>query len=77
MRSTARARTGAAHRVYEVVAGVPGPTYLSFSSDASLANFDRMMTDGEKTLKSASKVSETATMFYSRSVYCRRALRLI
>ena len=33
--ATARAGTSAAYRVYEVVAGVPGPTYLIFSSVVS------------------------------------------
>src|SRR4029453_6824924 len=41
------------YRVYEVIAGIPGPTYLIFSSVASFAEFDRLMTDGDKTLAGA------------------------
>ena len=58
--ATGRAGTGANYRVYEVVAGVPGPTYLVFSSIASYADFDRMMTDGEKTMKGANAEERTA-----------------
>jgi len=48
-------RSGAtsAFRVYEVVAGVPGPTYLIFSSVGSFGEFDQMMADGQKTMKGA------------------------
>ena len=51
--AAARAGTSATYRVYKVVAGVPGPTYLIFSSVASYTDFDQMMADGEKTMKSA------------------------
>jgi hypothetical protein len=49
-------RTGATstYRVYEVVAGVPGPTYLMISSLGSYGEFDQVMTDGDKTMKGAS-----------------------
>jgi hypothetical protein len=40
-------------RVYEVVAGVAGPSYLVFSSTQSFSDFDQAMTDGEKTIKGA------------------------
>ncbi len=48
-------RTGAnsTYRVYEVVAGVPGPTYLMISSVGSYSEFDQVMTDGDKTMKGA------------------------
>lgn len=48
-------RNGAnsAYRVYEVIAGLPGPTYLIFSSVASYAEFDQAMADGDKTMKGA------------------------
>ena len=33
------------------MAGIPGPTYLIFSSVKSLGDFDGMMTSGEATMK--------------------------
>lgn len=41
-------------RVYEVIAGMPGPTYLVFSSVPSFGLFDRMMSEGEATMKGLS-----------------------
>lgn len=49
-----RAGANSGFRVYEVVAGVPGPTYLVFSSVGSYGEFDQSMTDGDKTMKGAS-----------------------
>lgn len=46
-----RANASAAYRVYEVVAGVPGPTYLLITSVASFGEFDQIATDGEKVMK--------------------------
>ncbi len=48
-----RAGANSAYRVYEVVAGVPGPTYLIISSVGSYSEFDQSMTDGDKTMKGA------------------------
>jgi hypothetical protein len=48
-----RAGANSAYRIYEIVAGVPGPTYLIFSSAGSYAEFDQLMTDGQKTMKGA------------------------
>jgi len=48
-----RAGINAAYRVYEVVAGVPGPTYLVLSSVASYGELDQSMTDGDKIMKGA------------------------
>lgn len=38
-------------RVYEVVAGMPSPTYVVFSSAAKFGDFDTMIADGEATMK--------------------------
>lgn len=48
-----RAGVSDGFRVYEVVAGVAGPSYLIFASTQSFSDFDRAMTDGEKTMKGA------------------------
>jgi hypothetical protein len=39
--------------VYEIIAGVPGPTYLVFSSVGSYAGFDQSMADGRATMSGA------------------------
>jgi hypothetical protein len=52
--ATKRAATNASFRVYQVVAGVPGPTYLVFSSTEALGGFDQAMADDEKVMKGAS-----------------------
>ncbi len=49
--SAKRADAKASYRVYEIVAGVPGPTYVIFSSVSSYADFDQMTAEGEKTMK--------------------------
>jgi len=51
--SAKRAGVNAAYRVYEIVAGVPGPTYLIVSSFASYSELDQATADGEKTMKGA------------------------
>ena len=51
--ATARSAPGASWRTYDVVAGAPGGTYLVFSSVGSFAEFDKMMADGEATMRGA------------------------
>lgn len=59
--ATKRAGTSATFRVYEVIAGMPGPTYAVFSSVASYGEFDQALMDGEKTMKAAN-AEEGATL---------------
>jgi hypothetical protein len=56
-----RAAPETAYRVYEIVAGMPGPTYLVFSSTASFADFDKAMASGMATMK-AMNADEQAAM---------------
>jgi hypothetical protein len=49
------------YRIYEVVAGMPGPTYLIFSSTTSFGDFDKVMAAGEATMKGAT-AEERATL---------------
>jgi hypothetical protein len=56
-----RSAPNANWRVYRVVAGVPEPAFLIFSSVASFGEFDKMMADGEATMKAAS-AEEMATL---------------
>jgi len=51
--SAKRAGAKASYRVYEVVAGVPGPTYLILSSVAAYGEFDQAMSDGDKIIRGA------------------------
>ena len=59
--STKRASPNSSFRVYEIIAGMPGPTYLIFSSLTSYAAFDAMTSDGEKTWAGMT-ADEMATM---------------
>ena len=47
-----RANASVSYRMYEVMAGVPGPTYLLFASATSFGEFDQVLADGEKVMKS-------------------------
>lgn len=46
-----RAGVKPAYRVYEVQAGMPGPTFFIFSSVTSFGDFDKALADGEATMK--------------------------
>ena len=46
-----RATPNASWRTYQVVAGLPGPTFLVFSSVTSFAEFDRGMQESEALMK--------------------------
>lgn len=46
--ATKRAVPETSFRVYEIIAGMPGPTYLIFSSVMSYADFDQMTSEGQK-----------------------------
>jgi hypothetical protein len=50
--SAQRAAPSTQFRTYEVVAGMPQPTYLVFSSVASYSEFDQMQQNGMKTMQS-------------------------
>jgi hypothetical protein len=43
------------YRVYQVIAGMPEPTYLIFSSVVSFGDFDKMLASGEATMKAATE----------------------
>jgi hypothetical protein len=45
-----RSAPSTSFRVYEIIAGVPGPTYLIFSSVQSYGEFDQMMAAGQATM---------------------------
>ena len=51
--AAARSAPNAGWRTYGVVAGAPDGTYLLFSSVGAFAEFDRMMAEGEATMKGA------------------------
>lgn len=51
--ATKRVAPGSSYRVYQVMAGMPGPTYLIFSTVNTYAEFDQGMADGQKTMAAA------------------------
>ena len=51
--AAARSAPHASWRTYRVVAGAPEGTYLTFASVVSFGDFDRMMAEGEATMKGA------------------------
>ncbi len=56
-------------RTYRVVGGAPDATYLVFSSVASFGDFDKMMAEGEATMKGATAQEMTVlTKFMKESV---------
>jgi hypothetical protein len=59
--ATGRAAPGLSYRVYEVTAGMPGPTYLVFSSVESYAQFDSTTASGQRIFQ-AFTPEELATM---------------
>jgi hypothetical protein len=60
-----RSAPSAAYRVYEVTAGMPTPTYLIFSSMVSFGDVDKMMSDGEATMKAATSEEMAALQKFS------------
>jgi hypothetical protein len=50
-----RGAPGTSYRVYEVMAGMPSPTYLVFSSVTSYGAFDKAMADDQATMKAATE----------------------
>jgi len=48
-------------RLYEVIAGLPGPTYIVFNSVATVSEFDRGMTDSQAIMRGLT-VEEGATL---------------
>lgn len=60
-----RAAPATSYRVYEIIAGVPGPTYLVFASIDSYAAFDQMMAAGQATMRGATPDEMTALQKFS------------
>jgi len=52
-------------RVYEVMAGMPSPTYLVFSSVTSYGTFDKSMAEGAATMKAATEEEMNALQKFS------------
>ena len=55
-----RAAPNASYRVYEIIAGMPGPTYMIFSSVPGFGEFDRMTAEGEAVMKAATPQEQAA-----------------
>lgn len=64
-----RAAPNSSYRVYEIIAGVPGPTYLVFASVESFAGFDQMMAESQATMRAATADEMQALQkFFTESV---------
>jgi hypothetical protein len=50
-----RANSKVPFRIYEVMAGMPGPTYLIFGSMPAFGDFDTMLTNDEAVMKAATQ----------------------
>jgi hypothetical protein len=59
--SAERAAPGYGYRIYQVTAGMPGPTYLVFVTVESYAQFDDVVANGQKTMQGFTP-DELATM---------------
>jgi hypothetical protein len=51
-------------RTYQVIAGMPGPTYIVFASVTSYAEFDQMFANQMKTMQSANAEEQAALQKY-------------
>jgi hypothetical protein len=60
-----RAATHGSFRVYQVMAGMPNPAFLVFSSVTSYGAFDQVMADGEATMKAATEAERNALDTFS------------
>ncbi len=60
-----RSAPNSQYRVYQVVAGMPTPTYIIFSSVASYGEFDQMLADGMKTMAGATAAEQAALQKFS------------
>ena len=63
--ATKRSAPGTSFRVYEIVAGLPGPQYLVFSSVQSFAEFDKTTQEGQATMKGATQAEQDALNKFS------------
>jgi hypothetical protein len=60
-----RAGPHQAFRVFQVIAGMVGPTYLIFSSVESYDQFDQMMAEGMQTMQGATPAEQAALQKFS------------
>lgn len=67
--ASGRAAPRAAYRVYEVIAGMPSPTYLVFSSVESFADFDQSTADGMATFEAMTADEHAALSEASAAMY--------
>lgn len=60
-----RSAPNAQYRIYQVIAGMPTPTYIIFSSVANYGDFDQMFADGMKTMQNATAAEQAALQKFS------------
>ena len=75
-----RAAPKSSYRTYQVTAGIPGSTYLVFSSFENFADFDVLTADVEKTFAGATQDEQTIfekwdeTLIVSDGFSCREQI---
>ena len=60
-----RSAPSTTYRIYQIIAGVPGPTYLVFSTLESYAAFDQMMSAGQASMAGATADEMAALQKFS------------
>lgn len=60
-----RSAPNAQYRIYQVIAGMPTPTYIIFSSVPNYADFDQVLADGMKTMENANQTETAALQKFS------------
>jgi hypothetical protein len=74
--ATKRGAPDTSYRVYEVIAGLPGPTYLVFSSVTSFDLFDKMAENDRATMKAATpEEMQTLQKFMAENVVNTETIR--
>lgn len=61
-----RSAPNAQYRIYQVIAGMPTPTYIIFSSVPNYGAFDEMLADGMKTMQGANATEMAALDKFSK-----------
>jgi hypothetical protein len=61
-----RSAPNAQYRIYQVIAGMPTPTFIIFASVANYGDFDQMFADGMKTMGSATPAEMAALDKFSK-----------
>jgi hypothetical protein len=74
--ASGRAGRTIGYRVYEVTAGMPTPSYFVFSSVAAFADFDKLLTEDEATLKATTPADGDAVKAFEEKLTEAQTFRM-